>query len=76
MSTGTIGQCTSMVVTFACLIPETASAAKGAAVGLFTYIAGFGETWLPLPWLYPAEISPIKTRANVMGYARNAPITR
>ncbi|KAF4155965.1 hypothetical protein CNMCM6936_003577 [Aspergillus lentulus] len=42
----------------------TPSAAKGAAVGLFTYIASFGATWLPLPWLYPAEISPIKTRAK------------
>ncbi|RHZ43103.1 uncharacterized protein CDV56_100780 [Aspergillus thermomutatus] len=61
---GTIGQCLSMVLTFACLIPGTPSAAKGAAVGLFTYIASFGATWLPLPWLYPAEISPIKTRAK------------
>lgn len=61
---GTIGQCLSMVLTFACLIPGTSSAAKGAAVGLFTYIASFGATWLPLPWLYPAEISPIKTRAK------------
>ncbi|KAE8348535.1 hexose carrier protein [Aspergillus coremiiformis] len=61
---GTIGQCISMVITFACLIPGTPSAAKGAAVGLFTYIASFGATWLPLPWLYPAEISPIKTRAK------------
>ncbi|XXG96862.1 hypothetical protein Hte_003153 [Hypoxylon texense] len=61
---GTIGQCLSMVLTFACLIPGTQSAAKGAAVGLFTYIASFGATWLPLPWLYPAEINPIKTRAK------------
>ena len=81
---GTVGQGLSMVIVFACLIPGTASAAKGAAVGLFTYIASFGATWLPLPWvslsavsgfqtrrslkrggkLYPAEISPIKTRAK------------
>lgn len=61
---GTIGQCASMVITFACLIPDNESTAKGAAVGLFTYIASFGATWLPLPWLYPAEISPIKTRAK------------
>jgi len=53
-----------MVLVFACLIPNTPSAAKGAAVGLFTYIAFFGATWLPLPWLYPAEINPIKTRAR------------
>lgn len=61
---GSIGQCLSMVLVFACLIPGTAAAAKGAAVGLFTYIAFFGATWLPLPWLYPAEINPIRTRAR------------
>ncbi len=31
---------------------------------LQTYIAFFGATWLPLPWLYPAEINPLKTRAK------------
>lgn len=61
---GTVGQCLSMVLTFACLIPGTASAAKGAGVGLFIYIGFFGATWLPLPWLYPAEINPLKTRAR------------
>lgn len=61
---GTVGQCLSMVITFAALIPGTEAAAKGAAVGFFTYIAFFGATWLPLPWLYPAEINPIKTRAK------------
>ncbi|CAJ2506504.1 Uu.00g006340.m01.CDS01 [Anthostomella pinea] len=61
---GTVGQCLSMVLTFGALIPGTQSAAKGAAVGLFTYIAFFGATWLPLPWLYPAEINPMKTRAK------------
>ncbi|TGJ86996.1 hypothetical protein E0Z10_g1739 [Xylaria hypoxylon] len=61
---GTVGQCLSMILVFGALIPGTASAAKGAAVGLFTYIAFFGATWLPLPWLYPAEINPLKTRAK------------
>lgn len=61
---GTAGQCLSMVITFACLVPGTPAAARGAAVGLFTYIASFGATWLPLPWLYPAEINPLKTRAK------------
>ncbi|KAF9637735.1 putative sugar transporter stl1 protein [Lasiodiplodia theobromae] len=61
---GTIGQCLSMVIVFACLIPGTTGAAKGAAVGLFLYIAFFGATWLPLPWLYPAELNPLKTRAK------------
>lgn len=50
---GTVGQGLSMVLVFACLIPGTPSAAKGAAVGLFTYIASFGATWLPLPWVSP-----------------------
>ena len=48
---GTVGQGLSMVITFSCLIPGTPEAAKGAAVGLFTYIASFGATWLPLPWV-------------------------
>ncbi|KAL1608402.1 hypothetical protein SLS60_003344 [Paraconiothyrium brasiliense] len=61
---GTIGQGLSMLLVMACLIPGTPSAAKGAAVGLFTYIAFFGATWLPLPWLYPAEVNPVKTRAK------------
>jgi hypothetical protein len=58
---GTVGQMLSMLLTFACLIPGTASAAKGAAAGLFLYIASFGATWLPLPWLYPAEINPLRS---------------
>ncbi|KAK4233993.1 sugar transporter STL1 [Achaetomium macrosporum] len=61
---GSIGQCLSMVITFACLIPGDPMAARGAAVGLFTYIAFFGATWLPLPWLYPAEVNPVKTRGK------------
>jgi sugar porter (SP) family MFS transporter len=61
---GTVGQCLSMLLTMGCLIPGTPGPAKGAAVGLFTYIAFFGATWLPLPWLYPAEINPLRTRAK------------
>lgn len=61
---GSIGQSLSMVITFACLIRGGTEPAKGAAFGLFAFIATFGATWLPLPWLYPAEISPIKTRAK------------
>ena len=61
---GTVGQCFAMVLAFACLIPGTPSAANGAVVGFFIFIAFFGATWLPLPWLYPAEVNPIKTRAK------------
>ena len=70
---GSAGQCLSMVLVMACLIPGTESAAKGAAAGLFIYIAFFGATWLPLPWLYPAEINPLKTRmkANAISTMTN-----
>jgi sugar porter (SP) family MFS transporter len=61
---GTVGQCLSMVLAFGALIPGDKQSAKGAAVGLFTYIAFFGATWLPLPWLYPAEINPLRTRSK------------
>lgn len=47
------------------LIPKNnPDAAKGAAVGMFTFIAFFGATWLPLPWLYAAEINPLRTRSK------------
>jgi hypothetical protein len=49
---GTSGQCLSMVIAFACLIPGTTSAAKGAAFGLYLYIAFFGASYLTVPWLY------------------------
>jgi hypothetical protein len=70
---GTFGQGLSMVLVFGALIPGTQSAAKGAAVGLFTYIAFFAATWLPLPWLYPAEVNPVKTRgkANAVSTCTN-----
>ncbi|KAJ2982656.1 hypothetical protein NUW58_g6397 [Xylaria curta] len=61
---GTVGQGLSMVLAFGALIPQTQSAAIGTCVALFTYIASFGATWLPLPWLYPAEVNPIMTRAK------------
>ncbi|GAA6017780.1 hypothetical protein JCM11491_004616 [Sporobolomyces phaffii] len=59
---GSFGQMISMIITFACLIPGTAQAAKGAVFGLFLFLFFFGSTWLELPWLYPAEINPLRTR--------------
>ncbi|KAJ5244760.1 hypothetical protein N7489_004856 [Penicillium chrysogenum] len=61
---GSFGQCAAMIIVFGCLIPGDAQSAKGAIFGLFLYMCFFGATWLPLPWLYPAELSPIKTRAK------------
>lgn len=31
---------------------------------MFLYLVFFGFTWLELPWLYPAEINPLRTRTN------------
>ncbi|GAA6022858.1 hypothetical protein JCM10207_001425 [Rhodosporidiobolus poonsookiae] len=61
---GSFGQMISMIITFACLIPGTASAANGSVFGLFLFLFFFGSTWLELPWLYPAEINPLRTRTN------------
>lgn len=61
---GTIFQLISMIITFVCLIPHGRNPKKGAIFGFFLYMATFGATWLPLPWLYPAELSPTRTRAK------------
>ena len=61
---GSFGQCVSMVIAFACLIPGTPAAANGAVFGLFAFLFFFGATWLELPWLYPAEVNPLRTRTN------------
>ena len=36
---GTVGQMVSMLITFACLVPDKTGPAKGATFGLFIYIA-------------------------------------
>lgn len=53
-----------MFLVFICLVPGTPAAAKGSVVGIFLYLFTFGATWLQLPWLYPAEINPLRTRTN------------
>lgn len=64
---GAIGQGVAFVITFACLIPDTKEASKGAAVGIFLFIAFFAFTILPLPWIYPPEINPLSTRTVATG---------
>lgn len=59
---GATGQGISFIITFACLIKDTEQNAKGAAVGLFLFIVFFAFTILPLPWIYPPEINPLRTR--------------
>jgi len=59
---GASGQGISFFISFACLVKETEQTAKGAAVGIFLFITFFAFTILPLPWIYPPEINPLKTR--------------
>lgn len=59
---GFLGQGLSFVITFACLIKPNEENAKGAAVGIFLFITFFAFTLLPLPWIYPPEINPLRTR--------------
>lgn len=61
---GTVGQAGAMFITWACILAGGVGPGKGAAVGLFLFIAFFGATWLPLPWLYPAELNPMSTRTQ------------
>jgi len=65
---GTAGQAVAMYITWACLLAGSKSAAKGAAFGLYFFIAFFGATLLPLPWLYPAELNAqsVRTQANAV----------
>lgn len=60
--TGALGQAISFTISFACLVNPTTQNAKGAAVGIFLFITFFGFTILPLPWIYPPEINPLRTR--------------
>ena len=36
----------------------------GATAMIYLYTFVFGATWLTVPWLYPAEIFPLKVRAK------------
>ncbi|KAL4915031.1 hypothetical protein BDW62DRAFT_189354 [Aspergillus aurantiobrunneus] len=59
---GFLGQGLSFVITFACLIKDNEENSKGAIVGIFLFIIFFAFTLLPLPWIYPPEINPLRTR--------------
>ncbi|KAG7660349.1 STL1 [[Candida] subhashii] len=59
---GAAGQGVAFTISFACLINKNTETAKGAAVGIFIFIIFFAFTILPLPWIYPPEINPLRTR--------------
>lgn len=59
---GAIGQGLSFIITMGCLVHRTKQTSKGAAVGIYLFIVFFAFTILPLPWVYPPEINPMRTR--------------
>ncbi|KAF9887623.1 sugar transporter-like protein [Aspergillus nanangensis] len=59
---GFLGQGLSFIITMGCLIVPTTANSKGAIVGIFLFICFFAFTTLPLPWIYPPEINPLRTR--------------
>lgn len=62
---GAAGQGLAFTIAFVSLIPEDGDSdggKKAAAVGIFLFIAFFAFTILPLPWVYPPEINPLRTR--------------
>ncbi|TIB04742.1 hypothetical protein E3P92_03307 [Wallemia ichthyophaga] len=74
---GSVGQGLSMLLIMACMIPQyrvneglsysgkdPQEVIKGSVVGMFLFLGFFGATWLELPWLYPAEINPLRIRTN------------
>ncbi|KAJ5852583.1 Major facilitator superfamily domain general substrate transporter [Penicillium soppii] len=61
---GFLGQGLSFIITMGCLIDSNAQNAKGAVVGIFLFICFFAFTTLPLPWIYPPEINPLRTRTK------------
>lgn len=69
---GTYGQAISMFIIMACLIPDNEThpnVVKGSVFGVFLYLTFFGFTWLELPWLYPAEINPLRTRTQANAFS-------
>lgn len=74
---GAIGQGCSFIITMGCLAavrtsqlkrahadltPHEKQVTKGAAVGLYLFISFFAMSILGLPWIYPPEINPLRTR--------------
>lgn len=59
---GFLGQGLSFIITMGCLIKPTKANSQGAIVGIYLFICFFAFTILPLPWIYPPEINPLRTR--------------
>ncbi|EKD19126.1 uncharacterized protein L3040_007237 [Drepanopeziza brunnea f. sp. 'multigermtubi'] len=67
---GSVGMGTSAMVIGTCLSQSTETykaPAYVATVFIFIFIAFFALGWLGITWLYPAEVTPIRIRAEANG---------
>nr|POE48792.1 sugar transporter stl1 [Quercus suber] len=70
MMWGAFGMAASLVIIGSCLAystPDNKSPALAATVFIFVYDTFFALGWLGVTWLYPAEVTPIRIRAEATG---------
>ncbi|KAK8152464.1 general substrate transporter [Phyllosticta citrichinensis] len=69
---GAMGMAASLLIVGACLSAGTKPPAYVATVFIFVYNSFFALGWLGVTWLYPAEITPIRIRAEANGLSTSA----
>ncbi|KAK8237070.1 general substrate transporter, partial [Phyllosticta capitalensis] len=69
---GAMGMAISLLIVGACLSAGTKPPAYVATVFIFVYNTFFAIGWLGVTWLYPAEITPIRIRAEANGLSTSA----
>ncbi|KAK7701219.1 hypothetical protein SLS57_011820 [Botryosphaeria dothidea] len=75
MMWGAIGMAVCLAVIGICLSQTTPSyrgPAYAATVFIFIYNTCFAIGWLGVTWLYPAEVTPIRIRAEANGFSTSA----
>lgn len=69
MMFGAAGLAVSLCIIGGSLSSGTKKGAIAATVFIFVYDTAFAIGWLGVTWLYPAEITPIRIRAETNGFS-------
>lgn len=72
MMWGAAGMAVSLAIIGGCLAystPQYKGPAYAATVFIFVYDFWFALGWLGVTWLYPAEVTPIRIRAEATGFS-------
>lgn len=75
MMIGAAGTAISALIIGACLsqvTPQYKAPAYAATVFIFVFNTFFALGWLGITWLYPAEVTPIRIRAEANGLSTSA----